>query len=223
MNKAERDKKIQSRATVSPMGASGYDPRGRREEIEFCSHCPKRMKKDSDEYVRVKVQDSGFFSFGLKNHGFVLCKNCYGLYLDAEEKKNSPNLKFPFSELSLKTEIGKIVVPEKKPEDQLQEPQRTAVRRGIKPRTSYVSPSREGKVTITAHVDPELKEAVTKLADQSNLTFNEFITAILKRAVASPAQQTDQTLHLSEEALEKTREAEKVLHRLTVTLSSHSR
>lgn len=89
-------------------------------------------------------------------------------------------------------------------------------------RSSYLSPSREGKVTITAHVDPELKQAVTKLADQSNLTFNEFITTLLKRVVNAPAQKTDSTLKISEDALAQTRELEKTIHQLTLELASHN-
>lgn len=194
-----------------------------RRKVEWlqCMDCYKQIIKDSDTYVWVEAPKN--YAKNMKILGLgdpVRCKECN----DSVGGKEIDLKQLSFSELNLKTEKGKIVVPpEKKPEDKLQEQQKTTVRRGIKPRTSYVSPSREGKVTITAHVDPDLKEAVTKLADQSNLTFNEFITSILKREVASPAQHKDQTLHLSEEALEKTREAEEAIHRLTVNLSSHSR
>ncbi len=194
----ERGKGVWSKGLRQGIGISG------NEEIRFCAKCSMPL-------------DHRFSNL-------VQCLKCIDSRVNEKLAKEEEEEQFPFPEQDLKTGKGKIVVPsEKKAETQLQEQQKTTVRRGIKPRTSYVSPSREGKVTITTHVDPELKEAVTKLADQSNLTFNEFITAILKREVASPAQQTDETLHLSEEALEKTREAEKVLHRLTVNLSNHSR
>jgi antitoxin component of RelBE/YafQ-DinJ toxin-antitoxin module len=132
----------------------------------------------------------------------------------------------PKDESGWRKRLNKRTVPEsQEPSAETREPDTTPVspRAPVRLRKTYVSPSREGKATITVHVDPELKENVLKVAEQSNLTFNEFITALLKRSVDSPAQQSDETLHLSEDALQKTREAEKAIRRLTVTLSGHSR
>ncbi len=105
-----------------------------------------------------------------------------------------------------------------------EQPQTHHRARVTKQRASYIPPSREGKVSVVAHVAPELKEAVNKVADESGLTINEFLTLALQQAVKGHSAQIDAlTEKMTQEALEKTRVAEKALNRMSVNFSTHSR
>ena len=109
-----------------------------------------------------------------------------------------------------------------KPTEQPQKPNYVEKTRGNQ-RRSYTSPSREGKIAVAVHIDPSLKEDLDNAVDRSGLTQQEYLAALIRYAVKGHPKQTDETLHLSEEALEKTREAEKAIRQLTVDLSRRSR
>ena len=91
-------------------------------------------------------------------------------------------------------------------------------------RTSYVSPSREGTVTIAAHVDPELKNALKKKFEQSGFEhFNDFLTAGLQRLTQEPLTELKPSTELAEAALLQSRDLQKTISLLTQDLSRHTR
>jgi hypothetical protein len=83
----------------------------------------------------------------------------------------------------------------------------------------YVSPSRRGLVPVTAHVPPELRQALHEKYQQSGVpSFNEFMTSLLQRTIDDPAQHdTSATLA---EAVEHTRALQKTISTLALDLSN---
>lgn len=91
----------------------------------------------------------------------------------------------------------------------------------VRVRKSYVSPSREGTVTVSAHVEPELKDALKKKFEQSGYdNFNDFLSASLQSIVEKePARELKPSAELAATALEQSRNLEKTISRLTQDLS----
>jgi len=91
----------------------------------------------------------------------------------------------------------------------------------VRVRKSYISPSREGTVTVSAHVEPELKDALKKKFEQSGYdNFNDFLSAGLQSIVEKePARELKPSAELAAAALEQSRNLEKTISRLTQDLS----
>lgn len=83
----------------------------------------------------------------------------------------------------------------------------------------YVSPSRRGLVPVTAHVPPELRQALHEKYEQSGCdSFNEFMTSLLQRTIDAPANH-DTSVNVAE-AVEQTRALQKTISKLAIDLSS---
>lgn len=97
----------------------------------------------------------------------------------------------------------------------------TQHRARVRVRKSYVSPSREGTVTVSAHVEPELKDALKKKFEQSGFdNFNEFLSASLHSIVEKePTRELKPSAELAAAALEQTHTLEQTIRRLTQDLS----
>ncbi len=83
----------------------------------------------------------------------------------------------------------------------------------------YVSPSRRGLVPVTAHVPPQLRQALHEKYEQSGCdSFNEFMTSLLQRTIDAPANH-DTSVNVAE-AVEQTRALQKTISKLAIDLSS---
>lgn len=91
-------------------------------------------------------------------------------------------------------------------------------------RKSYLPPSREGKVSVIAYLEPEVKEALDKKYESSAFTsFQEFLADGLERLSKEQPEELKPSAELSHVALAQTRELEKTITRLTQDLSTRTR
>lgn len=83
----------------------------------------------------------------------------------------------------------------------------------------YVSPSRRGLVPVTAHVPPELRQALHQKFEESGCdSFNEFMTSLLQRTIDNTAQ-PDTSKKLAA-VVEQTRALQKSVSDIALDLSS---
>lgn len=88
-------------------------------------------------------------------------------------------------------------------------------------RVKYVSPSRRGLVPLTAHVPPQLRQAITEKYEQSGFpSLNEFLTALYQRIIDDPTQ-LEASTKLAE-AVAQTRQLQKTISNLALDLSRPS-
>lgn len=124
---------------------------------------------------------------------------------------------------------GASVSEEKKELQQQQEEQQKPVdrrthRARIKERKSYLSPARDGKITIAAHAEPELKDALQKKFEESGFEyFNDFLVSSLKRIAEEPSPELKPTTELAKAALHQSRELQKTINALSQDLSTRTR
>lgn len=112
----------------------------------------------------------------------------------------------------------------RKPDDAPAPQHRDRVRSRNKERKSYLNPAREDTITIAAHADPALKEALKKKFEQSGFEhFNDFLVASLERIADEPPVELKPAAELAETALTQSRELQKTISRLTQDLSTRPR
>jgi hypothetical protein len=115
-----------------------------------------------------------------------------------------------------------LTVPDTRKADDAPAPQhRDRVRSRNKERKSYLNPAREDTITIAAHAEPALKEALKKKFEQSGFEhFNDFLVASLERIADEPPVELKPAAELAETALTQSRELQKTISRLTQDLST---
>lgn len=146
-------------------------------------------------------------------------------YPEIEEEVATPPETQSSSQPQVHLQAGGVSVPSNKAgQHEPEGGQHTARLKSKKERTSYISPSAQGTVSVIVRLDPEIKEAVDKIVDETGVTQKEFLTAAIKRAVQGHTAETDPvTAKMTEEALEKTHELEFILRRVNRNLSNRSR
>jgi len=133
------------------------------------------------------------------------------------ERSSQPQVHLQAGDVSVETKA-------RQHEPEPQEGQHTARLKSKKERAAYISPSAQGTVSVIVRLDPEVKEAVDKIVDETGVTQKEFLTAAIKRAIQGHTAEADPvTAKMTEEALEKTHELEFLLRRVNRSLSTRSR
>lgn len=146
-------------------------------------------------------------------------------YPEIDEEVETPSETQSSSQPQVHLQAGGVSVPANKAgQHESEEGQHTARLKSKKERTAYISPSAQGTVSVIVRLDPEVKEAVDRIVDETGVTQKEFLTAAIKRAVQGHTAEADPvTAKMTEEAIEKTHELEFLLHRVNKSLSSRSR
>lgn len=140
-----------------------------------------------------------------------------------EEVQPSPTTERT-SQPQVHLQAGSDSVVSKARQHEPEEGQHTARLKSKKERTAYISPSAQGTVSVIVRLDPEVKEAVDKIVDETGVTQKEFLTAAIKRAVQGHTAEADPvTAKMTQEAIEKTHELEFLLRRVNRSLSNRSR
>lgn len=203
-----------------------------RAGLEVSEEDAKRLQKLS----RGDVQSKGYY-FNLlaydglfPQRGELTDEECSRFLFMKEEEKPAWEAKLAGLKTQREAQRARdqLTEPDTRKADDTPAPQhRDRVRSRNKERKSYLNPAREDTITIAAHADPALKEALKKKFEQSGFEhFNDFLVASLERIADEPPVELKPAAELAETALTQSRELQKTISRLTQDLSTrpgHSR
>jgi len=78
----------------------------------------------------------------------------------------------------------------------------------VRQRTSYVPPSRQGRIVVSVQLDPTTKDDLDNAVSQSGLNQQQYLASLIKHAVQARRPETKETIDRTTHAPTKAHESE---------------